>query len=350
MPTILTRQDQTSGAGGIATSLLQVVAISALLISAAVAFQRPARASSPSFQTITTFNRSGGETPENLVIGPNGTIYLSLAFAGEVIRLSKDGERALVTVPTDGGLTVGITSDLQHGGDLDVAVKSPNASDAGIWRVPLAAFDDPSVHPTRLAALPTSAFPNGIQFDDQGNLLIADSDLGTIWRLSPGSSTASVWAQSPLLDPTGAAYMGFPLPGANGLQLRNGVVFVSNTATNEILAIQIQPDGLAGAVTVRYHVDAPDDFAISPKGNFYVAQNVPSELSLITPDGRVSTLATSADGLANTSAARFGATPSTQSLLYITNSGYFTGSPSLMVTRIDGAAGPRLPSVSYFGS
>ena len=310
--------------------------VSTGLLATSLVAPVPAGAQSGALRTVATFNRAANETPENLVIEPDGTIYLSFAFASELRRISPNGEQATISLPTGGGITVGLAADFSHGSDLDVAVKSGDASDAGIWRVPLAAFDDPSVQPTRIAALPTNSFPNGMRFGTEGDLFIADSALGAIWELAPGSSTPTIWAEGPLLQPTGASFDNFPLPGANGLYLHDGTVYVSNTSTNEILAVPILPDGAAGQITVRFQIDAPDDFAITQSGVFYVAQNVASQLSRISADGMITTLATAADGLANTSSARFGTSPGTQSLLYITNSAYFGGTPSLQVMRPEG--------------
>jgi streptogramin lyase len=296
----------------------------------------PAGADSPALRTVASFDRSTGQTPENLAIEPDGSVFVSLSFAGEIDDVTPTGGQSTVTIPTAGGLTVGIVADLDHGGDLDVAVKSADASDAGIWRVPLAAFRDPSVHPYRIAALPTSSFPNGMAFDGQRNLYIADSTLGAIWRLSPGSSTPTVWSLSPLLAPTGASFEGFTLPGANALKVRQGVVYTSNTSTSEILTVPILPGGPAGAVSVLYQIDEPDDFAIAPDGSMFVAENVPNQFVRISPNGRVTTMFTAADGMANPSAALFSPVQGQSHELYITNSSYFRDAPSLQETRTDG--------------
>jgi sugar lactone lactonase YvrE len=307
----------------------------ALMVALAVtAMAPPAGASTTALRTVVPFDRAKGETPENLAIAPDGTVYVSLSFAGDVRRIATDGEQENVSLPTGGGLTVGIVTEPGHGDDVDVAVESAVPADAGIWRIPRAAFGDPTVSPSRIAPLPTAAFPNGLAFDAHGNLYIADSTLGRIWRLTRGSSTPTVWATSPLFDPTGASFDGLALPGANGMKVHDGVVYTSNTSTDEILAIPIGPDGTAGPVSVRYHLDEPDDFAIARDGTMYVALNVPDLFVRVTPDGHVTTLFSGADGLDNPSAALFSPGRRGHDLLYITNSAYFGAAPSLQVTRI----------------
>jgi sugar lactone lactonase YvrE len=228
-------------------------------------------------------------------------------------------------MPTMGGITTGLAIDHHHSGDLDVGIRSSDPRAAGIWRIPRARFADP----IRIAALPTDSFANGITFDDAGNLYIADSDLGRIWRIARGASRATVWAQSRLLAPTGAKYKSFPLPGANGIKLRHNLVYVTNTAIETVLTIPLLPGGSAGKVTVRFRGIAGDDFAFASDGDIYVAENPLNKLIRIDPTGRVTRIATAADGLQNPSAVAFDPRPRLRTHLYITNSAYFGTRPSL---------------------
>jgi sugar lactone lactonase YvrE len=248
----------------------------------------PASAATASLHTVTAFDPALKQTPENLAIAGDGTIYVSLAFAGQIRRIAPDNKQATLAIPTMGGITVGVAIDRHHGGDLDVAVRSADPSAAGIWRVARARFD----HPTRIAPLPTDSFPNGITFDSAGNLFIADSNLGRIWRLARGASRATVWSSGPLLAPTGATFMHVALPGANGIKIRRGAVYVSNTSTKKILAIPMRADGSAGKIAVRFSGFEADDFAFAADGDLYIAENPPSKLVRIAPGGSVTTLAT----------------------------------------------------------
>lgn len=321
------RHGPVAGSGRVSTRLAGVAGLLLAFASAAAA---------AALRTVVAFDPAAKETPENLAIADDGTIYVSLAFASEIDRIAPDGAQSRLAIPTMGGITVGVAID-RHADGLDIAVRSPDPAAAGIWRVPLASF----ANPTRIAALPPSSFPNGIAFDPAGNLYIADSNLGVIWRLAPGASQATVWTQSPLLAPTGASFMGFPLPGANGIKVRDRRVYVSNTSTASILTIPIRPDGQAGQVAVKFTGIEADDFAFAVNGDLYVAENPPSELVRVTPGGDVTLLATRADGLDNPSAVAFDPRTGERKRLYITNSAYFGTHPSLQVTATD-TVGERL--------
>ncbi len=239
-----------------------------LAVTLAVTLVFAAGAGAAPLRTVVAFNPAAQETPENLAIAGDGTIYVSLAFASEIDRIASDGVQSKLPIPTDGGITVGVAVD-RPANSLDIAVRSPDPVAAGIWRVALGGF----AHPIRIAALPTGAFPNGIAFDSAGNLYIADSNLGVIWRLAPGASQATRWSECPLLAPTGASFMNFPLPGANGIKVRHRRVYVSNTSTDTIVNIPIRPDGQAGRGTVKFTGIEADDFAFAANGDLYVAEN-----------------------------------------------------------------------------
>jgi sugar lactone lactonase YvrE len=297
-----------------------------------------ATAAAVAVRTLVSFDRAAGQTPESVAIARDGTAYISLAFASQIRRITPSGGQTTLSMATEGGITVGLAIDTHHDDDLDVAVRSADPAAAGIWRIRRADFD----HPTRIAALPTASFPNGLTFDTDGNLYIADSDLGRIWRLARGAAQPTAWAAGSLLAPTGETFQGFVLPGANGLKIRGHTLYVSNTATQNILTIPIRRDGTAGPTAIRVRGVQADDFAFAANGDVYVTENPRSQLVRITPDGDITPLATSTDGLDNPSAVAFDPRPDHRRDLFITNSAYFGTHPSLQKIRTD-TVGQRLP-------
>ena len=307
-----------------------VVRFAVPLIAAAVLpLVITARASAVEARTLVSFDRAAGQTPESVAIATDGTTYVSLAFASEIYRITPTGRQSTLDIPTAGGITVGLAIDSHDTDFLYVAVRSADPTAAGVWRVARDRFDDP----TRVVSLPTDSFPNGMTFDQRGNLYIADSDLGRIWRVAPGAPQATVWAAGPLLAPTGESFQGFVLPGANGVKVRGRTLYVSNTAGRTILTIPIDPDGSAGSMTVRFHGVEADDFAFAANGDLYVTDNPGSQLLRITPGGIIATLANATDGLDNPSDVAFDPRPDRRRELLITNSAYFGTRPSLQEIR-----------------
>jgi sugar lactone lactonase YvrE len=294
-------------------------------------------------RTLALYSFAAGQTPEKLAIDRDGTIYVSLAYASTVSRLSPLGSRTALALPTHGGIVVGVAID-QYARALDIAVRSENAAAAGIWQVALADFGS-RVGLHRLAALPTAAFPNGMSFDDLDTLYVADSSLGCIWRLPHGARQAEVWSSDVLLAPNGTVYHGFPLPGANGVHVWGHALYISNTSTSTIVRIPINPDGGAGAATVRFRGVQADDFAFDAHGTMYVAANLRNAILRVAPSGRVTPLTTKATaGLDNPTAVAFGTRPRDRTVLYITNAAYFSPHPRPSVEALPvGTPGGAVP-------
>src|SRR5438034_48237 len=103
--------------------------------------------------------------------------------------------------------------------------------------------------------------PNGLAFDSRGNLYVADSRLGAIWRIRPGG-TAQMWLQDELLEGNGSIGL---FIGANGIAYRHGSLFVTNTEKFDLLRIKVHPDGSPGEPAVIANFEpgaAPDGLAV----------------------------------------------------------------------------------------
>lgn len=278
-------------------------------------------------ETLLRFDATRGENPENITLDRHGNVYVALLFAHTLVRLDRFGGVTRAVLPA--GQTAGIAIDPLHPDRLTVAVISPDPEVAGLWTVPLAAFHGGAA-PSRAVALPANAFPNGITYDRQGNLYVADSTLARIWRVAAGSDTATIWLADPLLAQSGVKFGDVTLPGANGVKLARGRIWVSNSSTNTLLSAPLHRDGTAGTLTAAFTFDTLvglDDFQITDRGEVIAALNGISEVVSISRDGKVRVLEDASAGVRNPSAVAL----TEDGDIYVTNSAFFSDSPSLQL-------------------
>lgn len=309
---------------------------SALLVVAVGLMSILARTSAAQVETVAAFDASKAEFPENLAIdGNTGDVYVSMLLIGQVIRVTPDHQKIHYLMPPGTFLTGGLVfNDYSH--RLYVALTGATPANTGVWEVD----PDGSVS---LYSHVAGGMLNGMTSDKDGDLFVADSVTGFIWKAPAGGGEASVWVD------LHAPGMLMP-PGPNGIKLSpRGDLYVSITNQQKIVRIRMLPNGSAGPVTtvVQSSDLAPDDLAFDVSGNLYVANNnyltdpVPtSTIERIHPDGTRDVLAGPADGLFFTTAVQFGKTPrSDRHTIYFTN-GALSPVPALMKLTVDNLGYP----------
>ncbi|QMU76760.1 hypothetical protein GXW83_14445 [Streptacidiphilus sp. PB12-B1b] len=293
----------------------------AVLATSALAVPSASAASAPlsDARVAVHFDLAAGQTPENVAPAPHGGSYVTFAKARQVAEVSRTGTiRVLATLPlpADGGvhtpalgfpLTLGIVRG--HDGTLYFLYATGTADLTGVWRL------RPGGQPERIAALPADSLPNGLALDARtGSLYVADSALGTVWRVPTSGGAAQSWSTDPALAPSGFL-------GANGLKLRDGAVWVTNLDRGTIVRIPVLPNGSAGQARVTATgLTGIDDFAFTGRGDqILAALDTVNQVALVQPDGSHSIVLTAADGLEGpTSIALRGDTVSVLSAAYLT--------------------------------
>ncbi|MBT2395548.1 hypothetical protein [Streptomyces sp. ISL-100] len=284
-------------------------------------------------RVVEHFNFDEGQTPENIALEPDGSANVTFAFARQVARLSPHHEPRIIAelpavanpdTPIAGAaVTTGIAR--AHDGTLYVNYATGNRL-TGVWRV------SPK-HRTakQIACLPENGFPNGLALDEKrGVLYAADSVKGTVWRVpakaAPGRGCVKpkAWATGSKLQPLPPPAVGV---GANGLKLRNGAVWVSNSDKGLLLRIPVNRNGSAGPIQTRATgLTGIDDFTFAfPKHDDTVLAALisSSEVAVVRPNGRHSIALTAEDGLSNpTSVAVQGKT------VYVPSASYFITPPN----------------------
>ena len=181
---------------------------------------------------LETARSEGFKGLNDLCLGADGSVFFTDQGqtglhdpTGRVYRLWPDGRLELLigTVPSPNGIVV--APDLSH---LLVAVTRANQ----VWRLPL--HGDGAVTKAgifvHLHGGPGG--PDGLAWDPEGNLLVAHTGIGTIWRLSPRAE--------PTLGITSCA-------GASttNLCLNGREVFITESETGSILRARLEAPAAA---------------------------------------------------------------------------------------------------------
>jgi len=252
-------------------------------------------------------------------------VDVSFAYADEVAQVTRGDTQILGQLPKAGDCPVikaPVSLGIARARDGAVyAVDCTGNADTGVWRLRSGSA------PVQIAQLPAGSFPHKMVLDDQtGELYIADSLLGVVWRVPAGGGTPVIWARGPALQRTSVF-------GANGITLHDNAIWVSNTDQGTIVEIPIRTDGSAGPIrtVVTGLAGQVDDFTVLGRDDSILAAlNPSSQVVLIRPGSQPQVLLTAADGLSNpTDVAVQGRT------IYVTNAAYFTrNDPNLLVARL----------------
>jgi sugar lactone lactonase YvrE len=252
---------------------------------------------------------------------------VSLARASTAVNVTQDGHATpLGQAPRSGdcptlGIPFGAGIARAPSGAVYLVSCTGNA-DTGVWRL------HGSAPATQIARLPQSAVPHGMALDERdGDLYVADSSLGVVWRIPSGGGRALVWASGPALQR-------LSLFGANGVVVHDDAVWVSNTDQGTIIEIPIRGDGTAGPMRTVAGGFAGNigSFTVFGRDDTIVAALTRSnQVVLIAPGEQPRVLLTAADGLSNPTVVAL-----RRGTLYVCNGAYFTrADPNLLVAHFD---------------
>ena len=334
------------------SSRRRVSGLAGFIIACAAAFAAPALAlpaqAWAGSGVVPVVSLPSSELPESIAIDHRGSLYLSLYSAAEILKVTPAGKQSVFATFPAGSAPLGVRLDAS--GNVYVALVGATAADTGVWRIRAGGGT-----PAEIATIPGNV-PNGLAFDHRGNLYVSESIGGTVYRVSRGGSV-SVWSSSPLLagtsdpGPCGLVHpSGFPL-GANGLAFtKQGDLLVANTTLGTIVRIPAHPDGRAGTARVFAGPDCrlwgADGIALDNRDNLYVAANAERDIVRIHPDGTLRVLASFAAGdpLYTPSDIAFGTGRGDRDHIFITNFALFTGGTGAGVVTMDvGIPGRPLP-------
>lgn len=316
--------------------------------------------------TVATLDE--GDFTEGLVMHPNGCLYASGLVSGRVYRVHPSapgatGEPEVVWdfsreprrpfgLPGSGAddawgtiMTLCVAPSGPDAGRMFVAVLDSDPERRGLWEVD----PDGAAPAERYAPLPPSAFANGTAVDTTGNIYLADTHGGGLWRVpaerrGPDGTVAGdsveKWIDHPLLDAVVLEMIGVPF-GPNGLQYHDGHLIVTNTGTATIVRVPITPDGAPGEPVPVVRGLGCDDFAVLPDGTLYVTTHPTNWVVRIDPDGvAMQRVAGPDQGVIGSACAAFD--PATGDVFVGTDGGLFgfesdrpRGAPSILRLHLD---------------
>jgi len=237
---------------------------------------------------------------ESITADRNGMLYLPDRVTGNILRVDPRSPKAVVVGriqprdvqgkkinPDPGGIA------FNAAGDLFVAV-GPFAE--------VVRFRAGDLDPARPGSAQTFATgtpgANGIAFDRQGNLFVSGGASGIIYRVGPGGGAAQTAAQierSTRTLPDGKTQQAIV---ANGIEFdANGVLHVADTSRGAIWKVVIGADGKGGTPQLLVQaslLEGADGIAFDRRGNVWVAANELNAIVLVTPVGMLRQIARNA--------------------------------------------------------
>jgi hypothetical protein len=169
--------------------------------------------------------------------------------------------------------------------------------------------------------LPDLRLGNGLIWDGR-RLLAVDSGLGHLVAIDPVARTSAVWLAHELLA---TLARDTPLPGANGIAVHDGWVYITNSERALLLRCPASHDPAGELEVVAEQVGA-DDFAIDPSGRIYLATNVRHTVLRLDPDGYREDIAGLEQGVAGATSAALD--PRDPTALYVTSTGGMLNPPA----------------------
>jgi len=257
--------------------LLTPLVLAALLLPSAA----PARRAHPTGPLPDIVMEGVNLYPESMSSGTDGTVYIG-SMKGIVFRARPGSAKATAWIkPTraNGILTL-----------LGVLVDAPRhtlwlCSDPGALASPpvtgtasLMAFDLATGRARGQYPFPAPAsICNDISVAPNGDVYASDTPNGRILRLAKGAKSLTVIAVDPRLK------------GIDGLVFGgNGVLYVNNVTTNQLLIVDLRPDGSLGPITpmqLSQPVAGPDGFRFIGGNHFLLAEGNAGRIDLVTISG-----------------------------------------------------------------
>ncbi len=232
-------------------------------------------------RTIASF--PPGTFLENLAEAPGGTLLVTSYFDRTLLAWDGAGAPAPLTV-----LDVHPVGVLGHDGGIVLTAHGTSFAEGPVFTQTNAfVLLAPDGALVRTIPVPEALFLNGLVEVAPGTILAANSLAGRIWQLDLSSGAVTEWLADPLLttDPAATGQS----PGANGLKIRDGWLYVSNSSRQALYRVGLNGGAAAGPLEPFAATGPIDDFAFLPDGTIAAASHGVALIG-IDAGGKVSTL------------------------------------------------------------
>jgi sugar lactone lactonase YvrE len=245
---------------------------------------------------------------ENVAVAGDGTVFVSLHSHHRVDRY-RPGTGELDVFCQLPAPAAGLAFDAA--GTLWVTGGEVGNPPGYVWRV------RPDGTAEEWVRIPDALFLNGCAvLPAQAVLLVAESLTGRVLAIDQREPAWSTWVEDDFLRPGNAQ-----LPGANGIKVNCGGVWISVTDRDAIVRIPVDADGRPGEFTVTAEKVRADDFAFAASGAMYITTHVAQTVLRLDADGTRTTIAGPGEGAVGSTACAFGRTPHDRLTVYVTTNG-----------------------------
>ena len=181
-------------------------------------------------------------------------------------------------------------------GTYDAATRTLSNGSFDIWEIDFTSPIHPSASPSRtnskpkiekVAHLSTASLPNGLATLSARYILVADSAVGAVFRVDASTGKSQIVIQDPTMAPTPVAPF-----GVNGLRIRGGCLYYTNSDTSALVRITIQLKGeKTGMAREKAEVlstdfELRDDIEVGTE-EVYVTENGGSKVSVFNLKDKV---------------------------------------------------------------
>ncbi|KAF2789244.1 hypothetical protein K505DRAFT_313468 [Melanomma pulvis-pyrius CBS 109.77] len=292
----------------------------------------PTMAAMPSSTTIHQFPLP--TWLENIAVRPNGHLLVTLLTTPELHLIDPTAKTTTLIHTFAKDTSTNITgllglAELAPDNFAFVAGHIPQTATPGtysIWSADFRGGSSSAAVVQKLADVPGGQLLNGLAPLNAHTLLIADSMAGVLWTLDTRTRASSVALDHASLKPGRDAAGAFVKAGVNGLRVRAGFAYYSNSATGALSRVAV--DCATGRVTGKVETLATglldaDDFAFGKGGSaVFVARNTGGVVE-VREGGVVEGL--DVGGVLGATSAAFGRTRGDGDVLYVSTIGRVNG-------------------------